>query len=120
MQLLDRPTTDSPAADHVNAVIEADLVDLGPAGRIGRVLVSGPVDTDGAVRLAEGLDRLVAAGVDRIVVDATDARLEALDAFRALARARRRLEVRGGTMVLDGLRPAAEGVMEATARLDAA
>ncbi len=115
MQLIDAPVTDRHLAE-----IEADLVDLGPAGRIGRVLVSGEVDAEAARRLAEGLDRLVAAGVDRIVVDATGARLEALDAFRALARTRRRIAARGGSMVLDGLRPAAERVMEATGRLEAA
>jgi len=72
--------------------------------RSGRVVVSvrGEIDQAAAVKLMHKLDRLVAEGRARIVLDLSDVRLCGAQALSALVRTRARADRAGGWLRLAG------------------
>jgi anti-anti-sigma regulatory factor len=98
--------------------IEADLLDLGTAGRHGRIVLSGVVHADSVGELAVAVEEMLLADPSDLVVDVSGADVQTAAGMRLLSRLRSTLQRRGATVVVDGLRGATARGLEATASFD--
>ena len=99
--------------------VEKQLLD-GPDGRSrGRVVAVGEIDASSAPQLADALDQLLESGADALIVDATDVTFLDSSGLRVLVRASKTVEAQGGTVVLDGMSPAVQRILEVTGLLEA-
>jgi anti-anti-sigma regulatory factor len=99
--------------------IESDVLDLGRAGRHGRMVVTGLIGGENDLDFAIAVEQLVHAGLTDLVVDVVSAEFRDAASLRLLARLRDGIEHDGGRVVIDGLGSAATRVLEATSTLDA-
>lgn len=107
------------AAQARSLEIESDVLDLGRAGRHGRMVVTGLIGGENDLDFAFAVEQLVHADLTDLVVDVVGAEFRDAASLRLLARLRDGVERNGGHVVIDGLGSAATRILEATATLDA-
>jgi len=99
---------------HRTLSIEADVLDLGTAGRHGRLVLSGVVHAESVDDLARAVEEMLLADPSDLVIDVSDADVQTAGGMRLISRLRSTLQRRGASVVVDGLRGASAGVLEAT------
>ncbi len=106
------------SARHRTASIEADVINLGRSGRHGRMVITGVIHTESIPKLSLAVEEMLHANPTDLVVDATGVDFDDAAGVRLIARMQARLERRGATVVIDGLRPAARQVLAAARTFD--
>lgn len=103
---------------HRTASIEADVLTLGPAGRHGRMVITGVIHAESIPQLSLAVEEMLHVNPSDLVVDATGVDFDDASGVRLIARMQSILERRGATVVIDGLRPAARSVLDAVRSFD--
>ncbi len=103
---------------HRTLSIEADVLDLGRAGRHGRLVLTGVVHAESVPDLETAVEEMLLADPSDLVVDVSDADVQTAGGMRLISRLRSTLQRRGATVVVDGLRGATASVLDATAAFD--
>jgi anti-anti-sigma regulatory factor len=103
---------------HRTLSIEADVLDLGPAGRHGRLVLSGVVHAESVAELESAVEEMLLVDPSDLVIDVSDADVQTAGGMRVISRLRSTLQRRGATVVVDGLRGATARVLEATEAFD--
>ena len=103
---------------HRTLSIEADVLDLGHAGRHGRLVLSGVVHAESVLDLETAVEEMLLVDPSDLVIDVSDADVQTAGGMRLISRLRSTLQRRGATVVVDGLRGATARVLEATEAFD--
>jgi anti-anti-sigma factor len=89
------------------------------SGRAWHVTGRGELDAATAPLLANRVDELIAAGTTFVVLDLSEVSFVDSSGLRAIIESGRHLEARDGRLVIDGMSPAVERILEVTSLLEA-
>ena len=88
------------------------------SGHARHLTVSGELDLATSSRLADQLDQYVDEGIELVVLDLTGVSFADSTALRVIVNASNRLEERDGQLLIEGLSPAVQKLLEVTGLID--
>ena len=88
------------------------------SGNARHVTVAGELDIASSSRLAALLDTMIDDGIELIVLELRDVPFADSSGLRVLVNASNRLDETGGSLVVEGMSPAVEKLLQLTGLID--